>query len=213
MYVKQINTLFKYILKTCLFDIVWHLLIYRPVTLTDHCHPVATPTQYRQFGGERSSVGLLPVSLRSGIEVVSLATVWCLSAYFSGVGSFEHARKIPPQSRHIVANVHVFHCEKIIIRICEAPFWWGPSGLLSGPPYRRKLLALVLMWAPKYTDSIAKRITHVCLQLNKPILVGPFGPTVWAPVQDKVAGIGIFVNSNVYRFHCKKKYPCMSPAE
>ena len=110
-----------------------------------------------------------------------------------------------------------FHC-KNTIRVClqlnkSAVGNSGPLGLLSGPMYRIKLLALAFLWSSMYTDSIAKRIFHVCLQLNKPILVGPFGSTVWAPVQDKVAGNGIFVSPDVYRFHCKKNYPCMSSAE
>ena len=66
-----------------------------------------------------------------------------------------------------------------------------------------------------YTDSIAKRIIHVCLQLIKSVVgpPGPFGATVWATVQDKVAGIGVFMVLNVYRFHCKKNFPGMPSAE
>ena len=50
-----------------------------------------------------------------------------------------------------------------------------------------------------YIDSIAKRIFHVCLQLNKSVVGphGPFGATVWAHVQDKVAGIGVLKVPNV----------------
>ena len=140
----------------------------------------------------------------------------------------------------------------------------GPLGLLSGPLYRIKLLALVFLWSSMYTDSIAKSIFHVCLQLIKSVVgphgpfgdnvwapvqdkvagngifvtlmyidsiakriihvclqliklvvgpPGPFGATVWANVQDKVAGIGVLMALNVYRFHCKKNFPCMSSAD
>ena len=90
-----------------------------------------------------------------------------------------------------------------------------PFGLLSGPLYMINLLAMVFSWTSMYTDSIAKRIIHVCLQLIKSVvgLPWPFGATVWATVQDKVAGICIFMVLNVYRFHCKKRFPCMSSAE
>ena len=128
-----------------------------------------------------------------------------VQANIVGIGSF------------VSPNVYRFHC-KNTIRVClqlnkSVVGHLGPLGLLSGPMYRIKLLALVLFLFPMYTDSIAKRIIHICPQLNKPILVGPSGSTVWAPVQDKVAGNGIFVNADVYRFHCKKNYPCMSSAD
>ena len=64
-----------------------------------------------------------------------------------------------------------------------------------------------------YMGSIAKRIILVSLQLNKPIFGPLIGAAVWAPVQDKVAGIGIFVIPNVYWVHCKKNYPFLSSAE
>ena len=91
----------------------------------------------------------------------------------------------------------------------------GPLGLLSGPLYRIKLLVLVFLWYSMYTDSIVNRIIHVCVQLIKSVVgpTGHFGPSVWAPVQDKVAGTGVLMVLNLYRFHCKKNYPCMCSAE
>ena len=61
------------------------------------------------------------------------------------------------------------------------PFWWGPLGLLSGPLYRIKLLAMVFLWTLTNTDSTAKRIIHACLQLFKSVVgpAGPFSATVW----------------------------------
>ena len=53
----------------------------------------------------------------------------------------------------------------------------GPLGLLSGPMYRIKLLAVLFLVTPIYTSTHAKKIIHVPLQLNKRI----FGPPILRP--------------------------------
>ena len=71
----------------------------------------------------------------------------------------------------------------------------GPLGLLSGSPYRRNLLSLVFVYILSCNSSNAKRFTLVTLHLNKSgNSVGPLRATVWAPVQEKLAVIGILVH-------------------
>ena len=76
------------------------------------------------------------------------------------------------------------------------PYRCGPLGLLSGLQYRRKLLSLVFMWTPRCNSLNAKdSFMYLFGWINQSGGIWPFGATVWAPVQEKVAVVGVFVYS------------------
>ena len=67
---------------------------------------------------------------------------------------------------------------KVIINVClqlniSVVGLLGPLGMLSGPVYRIKLLALVVLEAPMCTDFTAKTLIRACFQLNISVVGHP----------------------------------------
>ena len=114
--------------------------------------------------------------------------------------------------------------QHVIVSMQKGPFMYlfgwinqlganGPSGLLSGPLYRRKLLSLVFMWTLRCNSFNAKIFIHVSFRLNNAIWVWPFGATVWGQIHEKIAVIAIF-NISIHPWViCDNFYLCIDSAE